>query len=326
MDLEKLSFGGGQVAARPGRIPPTLPQGLDRRRLQAREQLLETLLASVDVMLWAYDWRTRCLLYCSPAWGRTLGRPDEPESLADWLACVHPEDRDLVRAGLRDVLDKGAAGPREYRIVRGDGQVRWLSDRCYGGAPDDCGRPGIIVGIAEDITERKQLECELQHLARTDELTRVGNRRHFFECARHEFRLARQKGTPLAFLLLDVDDFKRINDGHGHPAGDLVLQCLAQCCTATLRGGDLFGRIGGEEFAVLFPRCRPEQALRIAERLQRAIGELVLPVGAAGLRISVSQGLASLAPGDADLAALHARADEAMYRAKHQGKNRIVQA
>lgn len=325
--MSREDVGSGQLAVRPGEEGAALRQAqAELRRLQAREQLFGRLLASVNALLWAYDWQTRQMLYLSPGYERIFGRPAGalPDALADWLACVHPDDRDYVLGSLGEVLDKGAIERREYRIVRGDGQLRWLSDKCYCGDPDEDGRARIIVGLAEDITERRQLESELQRLASTDGLTHSSNRRHFFECAQRELQLARQYGTPLAFLLLDIDNFKRINDTHGHQVGDQVLQRLADCCVTTLRGGDLFGRIGGEEFAALFPRCRPEQALPIAERLQRSIGALGFAAGGETLRITVSQGLVGLEPDDADLGALYARADAAMYQAKRQGRNRIV--
>lgn len=328
MGLKEASITRRRLAFRPGEALPALRQAqAELRRLRAREQLFGTLLASVNAVLWAYDWQARSMLYLSPAYERIFGRPagSLSDALSGWLECVHPEDRDYVLGSLDQVLDRGAIERREYRIIRGDGQLRWLNDKCYCGDPDENGRARIIVGLAEDITERKQLESELQRLASTDGLTHSSNRRHFFECAQRELQLARQYGTPLAFLLLDIDNFKQINDTHGHLVGDQVLQRLADCCAATLRGGDLFGRIGGEEFAALFLRCRPEQALPIAERLQRNIGQLVFEADGEIFRITVSQGLVGLGPEDADLGALYARADAAMYQAKRQGKNRIVQ-
>ncbi|HEY0285615.1 MAG TPA: sensor domain-containing diguanylate cyclase, partial [Pseudomonas sp.] len=182
----------------------------------------------------------------------------------------------------------------------------------------------IVVGIAEDITEKKQLEDELQRLATTDVLTQSSNRRHFFECAQREFEQARLQGAPMAFLLLDIDDFKLVNDTYGHQEGDVVLQRIAECGRTTLRRGDLFGRIGGEEFAAVFPGCAPDMAKQIAERLQREIQRLSFQCDDNAFGITASQGLTNLGANDPSLEALYARADAAMYQAKRQGKNQIV--
>ncbi len=154
------------------------------------------------------------------------------------------------------MLEKGAVEDREYRIISADGEIRWLSDKCFISRQAEPDQRVIVVGIAEDITEKKLLEDELQRLATTDVLTGSSNRRHFFECAHREFEQARLQGSPLAFLLLDIDDFKQINDTYGHPAGDQVLQRIAETGRSALRSGDLFGRIGGEEFAARRPAAR----------------------------------------------------------------------
>jgi PAS domain S-box-containing protein len=189
-----------------------------------------------------------------PAYERIFGRPVSL-LLADyneWRDSIYPDDLEYAERSLAQVLLKGAVEDREYRILNADGQLRWLSDKCYINQ-QHVGDRVIIVGIAEDITEKKQLEGELQRLATTDVLTQSSNRRHFFECAQQAFDSAREDGTPLAFLLLDIDDFKRINDSYGHQEGDQVLQRIADSGKAVLRRGDLFGRIGGEEFAAVFP-------------------------------------------------------------------------
>ncbi|MNY34125.1 Response regulator PleD [compost metagenome] len=182
----------------------------------------------------------------------------------------------------------------------------------------------IIVGIAEDITAKKHMETELQRLATTDGLTQSSNRRHFFDCAHREFEQARKQGEPLAFLLLDIDDFKVINDTYGHQVGDSVLRRIAESGRGSLRRADVFGRIGGEEFAAVFPGCAPDMALQVAERLQREIQRLSFCHDDQTFGITISQGLTSLTAEDENIDALFARADAAMYEAKRQGKNRII--
>ena len=295
-------------------------------RLSEREQLFSSLLVSVNAVLWAFNWETRQVLYVSPAYERIFGRP-AGLLLSDykhWRDSVYPDDLNYAERSLAQVLVKGAVEDREYRIIAADGQVRWLSDKCFINRQAEPGQPTIIVGIAEDITEKKQMETELQRLATTDVLTQSSNRRHFFECAHREFEQARLQGKPMAFLLLDIDDFKVINDTYGHPEGDKVLQRIAESGRAALRRGDLFGRIGGEEFAAVFPGCAPDMAMQVAERLQREIQRLSFSHDGQTFGITVSQGLSSLTPEDESLDSLFARADAAMYQAKRQGKNRII--
>lgn len=295
-------------------------------RLSEREQLFSSLLVSVNAVLWAYDWQTQRMIYVSPAYERIFGR-SAGLLLADyneWRDSIYPDDLDYAERSLCEVLEKGSIEDREYRIIRADGQVRWLSDKCFVSHQAEHSQRLIVVGIAEDITEKKQLEDELQRLATTDVLTQSSNRRHFFECAQREFEQARLQGTPMAFLLLDVDDFKLVNDTYGHQQGDLVLQGIAECGRKTLRRGDLFGRVGGEEFAAVFIGCAPDMARQIAERLQREIQRLSFQRDDKTFGITASQGLTNLSPEDQNLEALFARADAGMYQAKRQGKNQIV--
>ncbi|AIR88685.1 GGDEF domain-containing protein [Pseudomonas cremoricolorata] len=295
-------------------------------RLGEREQLFSSLLESVNAVLWAFDWETRQVLYVSPAFERIFGRQAALvlSDYNEWRDAVYPDDLAHAERSMADVLVNGAVEDREYRIINAAGEVRWLSDKCYLKHRDDDDNRVIIVGIAEDITEKKQLERELQRLATTDVLTQSSNRRHFFECARQAFDDARADGTPLSFLLLDIDDFKLINDSYGHQQGDQVLQRIADSGKSALRRGDLFGRVGGEEFAAVFPGCTREVAEQIAERLQREIQRLSFSHGQKPYCVTVSQGLTSLDEGDEGLESLFARADEAMYQAKRQGKNQIV--
>ena len=296
-------------------------------RLGEREQLFSTLLGGVNAVLWAFDWQAQRMIYVSPAYERIFGR--SPALLladyGEWRNTIYPDDVEFAQKSMLAVLDEGAVETREYRIIRGDGQLRWLSDKCFLGRRADRGQGPIIVGIAEDITEKKQLEGELQRLATTDVLTQSSNRRHFFECARGEFERARQFASSLAFLLLDIDDFKRINDTHGHQMGDQVLQKVARCGASVLRQSDLFGRIGGEEFAAVLPGCQPDLAEQIAERLQREIERVVFTAeNGERFRVTASLGLTSLKASDLELSSVFARADAAMYTAKRLGKNQVI--
>lgn len=165
----------------------------------------------------------------------------------------------------------------------------------------------------------------VQRLANTDHLTGVLSRRHFYDCIDREIARATRDGTPLSVLMLDIDHFKRINDTYGHPVGDLVLKAFAAACQAELPATAIFGRLGGEEFALILPGTSFEAALAIAEVL-RSTTEKTSVSTAEGAKVSftVSSGLAVMDALDADVEALLKRCDEALYTAKRQGRNRVV--
>lgn len=177
-----------------------------------------------------------------------------------------------------------------------------------------------------DATERRKFESELVRQAHTDVLTGIGNRRQFFELAARELSRSNRSGSPLALLLLDIDDFKRINDQHGHEAGDAVLKSFAATVAAALRDVDIFARLGGEEFAILLPDTDSVAARAVAERIRRQVS-LVVENRQQGqaLSFTVSIGVAALIPGgEADsIDAMLRRADAALYQAKNAGRNRV---
>lgn len=190
---------------------------------------------------------------------------------------------------------------------------------------DSDGRFRMSRATMFDISDRRQLENELRRLARTDALTGLSTRHHFYAEATREIARARRRTLPLSVLLLDADHFKRINDRHGHAAGDQVLQALSGTLREVLREVDLPARLGGEEFAVLLPEVDIEDALAVGERLRDAIEQqqLVLESGAT-VRFTVSVGVSSLGAADPHIDELLRRADTALYEAKRQGRNRVI--
>jgi diguanylate cyclase (GGDEF)-like protein len=163
----------------------------------------------------------------------------------------------------------------------------------------------------------------LREIAATDPLTNVANRRSIEQLGADAIARARTARQPLCALALDVDHFKSVNDGHGHPCGDQVLARIAHACRDALRHFDLLGRTGGEEFLVLLPDTRLEHAWPIAERLRAAVAAIDFTDIANGLEVTISIGMAELQPGDASLRELVGRADSALYQAKANGRNRI---
>ena len=150
----------------------------------------------------------------------------------------------------------------------------------------------------------------------------MANRRSFFERAEREFAHSRQHGSPLSLIALDIDHFKQINDAHGHPVGDQVLQGFVRCCQEQLRAQALCARTGGEEFCILLPGVAAPDALALAERIRQAASAAALCAGPAPLRVTASFGVAALGPADPHFDALYSRADRALYAAKQQGRNR----
>lgn len=176
-----------------------------------------------------------------------------------------------------------------------------------------------------DITKRKEAEMQLAHIARTDQLTGITNRRHFMELADTELIRAKRYERPLAVMLLDVDHFKVINDNYGHQAGDRVLQVVAARCKEALRSIDIFGRYGGEEFGGVLVESTEEEALEIAERVRALVASTPVQVEAASIEVSVSVGLAYHHPGDSQmLPELIRQADEALYLSKAGGRNMVT--
>ena len=172
--------------------------------------------------------------------------------------------------------------------------------------------------------ERDKLIETLREQSSTDFLTGLANRRAFFEAAAAEMARARRHGFGVVLLLLDVDHFKRVNDQLGHTAGDLALVAVAGVLQQGMRQGDLAARLGGEEFVALLSHCSIEAGMAFAERLREAIEVEAIDVGGgqAPLHLTVSIGLADSASHGHEIDALMARADEAMYLAKHGGRNR----
>jgi diguanylate cyclase (GGDEF)-like protein len=174
--------------------------------------------------------------------------------------------------------------------------------------------------------ENARLHDVVQQQAMTDELTGLVNRRRFVAALESESGRARELGGPLSVVLADLDDFKRINDRFGHHAGDEVLQAFADLIRAHGRDGDIAGRLGGEEFALLLPGTDLGGALAGAERLCRSLSQLRIWLGE-GREVSVtaSFGVAELADEHSSNGLLRS-ADVALYRAKEQGKNRVERA
>ena len=266
--------------------------------------------------------RERRYTACNRAFAEFVGRPAS-EIVGRTVYDIAPADM----APIYDQHDiaqiaQGTMHVYETRVTNADGSVR---DVIFHKAVfrDAAGEPDGIVGAMLDISERKALEQRLAVLAATDFLTGAYNLRTFHELARHELaRLARSGGV-LALIVIDLDHFKDINDSLGHAAGDEALRQFVTIVRAQLRDQDIFARAGGDEFRLLLPDTSAAGAYLVAERIRKAVNQIVLnnPRGLA--RLSISGGIAACEAGDDSLDQATMRADDALYRAKGAGRNCI---
>lgn len=228
-------------------------------------------------------------------------------------------------AARQQMLHDALAGPVEgvettMRTKDGDPIEVALSARLlgFGGEP-------YLVTVARDITEQKRWEAHLQEQASTDDLTGVLNRRAFLQRARLALTKCREQRQPLTVAIIDLDDFKSLNDSFGHATGDAAVRSFATAVSSVLREGDAVGRLGGDEFGVLLPATTVTHGRVVVERLRTTITERPLRLGDRLVPLSFSAGVAS-DEGCSSLDDLFAKADGGLYRAKALGRNRVVAA
>ncbi len=180
----------------------------------------------------------------------------------------------------------------------------------------------LCFGLAWMTGER--LASRLAHVAHTDGLTRLANRSAILELLAVEVERARRSGRTLSVVMVDLDHFKRVNDAHGHAAGDHALEQLSDVIRAQVRFADRVGRLGGEEFLVVLAEANLGAAAEVAERIRDGIRRQPLELGSTRLRLTASFGVAELQAADADAEALLGRSDAALYRAKRSGRDRVA--
>ncbi len=303
--------------------------------LRKSEQRLRVAQSVAHLGHWEMDMQSGAMKWSEETY-RVLGMDPNTaaSSLAAFLQAVHPDDRAHVASSIEQARNGGELD-MDFRIVLPDGRSRVVHSKgVLMTFADDERHPELIgtvqwikemIGVVQDITERKEMEQRLEHEARTDALTGCATRRHFMEQANLELARVRRYGGKLSMLMLDLDHFKRINDSYGHHAGDLTLQKLAQVCHGVLRQEDVGGRLGGEEFAVLLVETSKASAHEVAERLRQAIAAAEVPLeDGSCVHFTTSIGVATAEPEDSNIEALIKRADQALYQAKNTGRNRVV--
>ncbi len=287
------------------------------------EALYRSLIQQIPAITYLADnYEVGGLRYVSPQLERLLGYAAEEWLAAPhaWSDCLHPADRERVLAELDRARDAQEPFVSDYRLVAKDGRAVWFHDVTTMVYDNQAGSM-CVQGVLLDISTRKELEEELNHLAGHDALTDLPNRRLLQETLERVVMRARRGGGS-SLLLIDVDHFKRINDTLGHEAGDQALIAVAQVLKSALRGGDILFRQGGDEFVALLFEADSAAAAAVAERMRTAVQEGDFLLGGTRLKLSVSMGLVVI-DGSERTTEILRRADAGMYAAKHAGGNRV---
>jgi len=251
------------------------------------------------------------------AMGQLLGRDADSLLTLTPAAITHPDDRPEDERMVADLLT-GASKMyrRDKRYLRADGSIIWVSVTATVNRAQD-GTPQCVVSQVEDITRRRAEHQRLHYLSRHDSLTTLANRAAVVEHLSKAISTAEQTGQPGGVLYLDLDDFKAINDEHGHHVGDYVLTELAERIRSSLRPGDFVGRVGGDEFVVIANDLPLHQAAQLAARIRRIVS-VPVPWKNLLLDVTVSTGVSSIAVAGADRESILRSADRDMYKNKRR--------
>jgi diguanylate cyclase (GGDEF)-like protein/PAS domain S-box-containing protein len=295
--------------------------------LRQSEERLESILNSLEDVVWSANTVTFELLYLNPAAEKVYGRPIEDffKNSNLRLEMIHPEDRkraEILKA-FSILLETGSLD-LEYRILRPDGEVRWLSDRSHV-VKNDLGEEIRLDGIIYDITEQKIAQEKLIHDALHDALTGLPNRILFMERVEMALKqLKRRKNYLFGVLFIDLDRFKIVNDSLGHSCGDELLIAIASILQACLRSTDTVARLGGDEFTVLVDDVLDlEDVLKVSERIQARLANS-FDLGGHTVFTSASIGIVIASKQYQNGVDLLRDADIAMYHAKELGKSRYA--
>mgnify|MGYP000273452979 CR=1 FL=1 len=235
---------------------------------------------------------------------------------------VNDEDYEEVGRVYSQLLAKGERYETEVLFRRGEEDTYWC--RLVGQAVDPKDVNAGTIWLLQDVSAQKELENYLTTIATTDYLTGIYNRRHFSELANREIKRSSRYQHFLSVLMLDIDNFKLLNDKYGHAVGDLALKFFTETTQLMLREQDIFGRIGGEEFAIILPETEVKEAIIVAERICKKIAASGFDDNGTKVKFTVSIGLTCYRDGETDLDMLLADADKALYQAKESGRNKVV--
>lgn len=282
---------------------------------------LNSILENVDIATWTFNVKTR-EFELSSGLERITGIPTElvNNDEESWREFTHPEDIKLVEAALYQ-SNQGIPVTVEFRIICKDGSVRWLQSRIFP-LLDQEGSIKQSAGVMIDITDRKNMEAKIEHLAYHDSLTGLPNRTYLEKSFHFILQQAWQSGKNFAVLFIDLNGFKFVNDNMGHQAGDKLLRMIAARLKESVRDQDLLARVGGDEFIVVLQGGNRSEFVAIAERIVNRFND---PFSLDGhlVPITLSLGISIYPEHGTTLAELLEKSDQAMYAAKEQGDNQI---
>ncbi|PTR16657.1 PAS domain S-box-containing protein/diguanylate cyclase (GGDEF)-like protein [Nitrosospira sp. Nsp2] len=293
---------------------------LDERTASLREaeELFDQLAGNLPQVFWIWDVHDRTVRYVNPAWekltGRSVARGDKLEK---FLEAVHPDDVQRVMCETRELSRAGV--DHDYRLVLSDNSIRWVHSRTF--PIKDSTGVQKVVGIMDDITHRKQADQRLFQLAHYDALTSLPNRTLFYESLRKLIKQAEMNHRMVSVLLLDIDNFKNINDTLGHALGDELLCQFSLRLSECLRITDMVARLGGDEFGcILVTTDSSGDAGVVASKIRETLRQ---PFNLGGHQATVTASIGiSVYPTDShDADALVKNGDTAMYRSKEAGKD-----
>ncbi len=310
----------GETIGTTGTARDITEQKLAAAALHESVEKLRLAADAADLYYWEWDIDADVLQWARDPSG-LIGRPDERTlSWPDLRALIHPDDRERYTASARRALESGQGYRCEFRILTLDGEMRWISAEGKVVRARDAG-PKRMLGASRDVTDAKRQEEEVRFLAYHDTLTGLPNRRLLDDRLKQAVYLAQRRDARVGVMLIDLDEFKQVNDSLGHRAGDAVLREVSRRLAGCVRKADTLARQGGDEFVVVVPDLAMESDCQVvAEKILRSL-ESECVVDGHAFRIGASIGIAMFPVDAGDGEGLLRNADAAMYRAKQLGRN-----
>ncbi len=268
-------------------------------------------------MIWRAGIDAKCN-YFNETWLKFTGKLMEDEVGNGWTNGVHPEDFDFCLKKYLDSFHKRESFEMEYRLIRFDGEYRWINDRgvpFFGNNGDFAGYIGSCMDVTDKVEGRK-----LTEMAHRDKLTGLNNRNYLDYLLSYEFLLAKEEETDSVILMMDVDHFKYFNDHYGHGFGDKVLKQVAMHIAKNIRQTDIAGRYGGDEFLIVLQRATLDNAKAVAKKILNSIREI--NIENTSEKISLSIGIAKQS-NESEVSEIIEKADKAMYYAKQTGGDKF---